>query len=75
MAMRASLLGIPLWAARSKAILLVFSLCAIVDFVWSYVRERSIAEGVTSAALGLFGTAWYVFLTRASWKGRPPSDS
>lgn len=41
---------------------MAFSLCALFDFVWSYVTQRSIAESAFCAVLGLFGTAWYVFL-------------
>ena len=60
--------------STTKVILLLFSFCAFIDFIWSYVEERSVAEGVISAALGLFGTAWYVFLWLSSWKSKPPSD-
>jgi hypothetical protein len=58
----------------TKFILLIFSLCALGDFVWSYVRGRSIAEGVISAVLGLFGTAWYAFCFLGSGKDNPKSD-
>lgn len=60
--------------STTKVILLVFSLCALVDFVWSYVEKRSVAEGVISAALGLFGTAWYVYLSWDWWNREPPSN-
>jgi hypothetical protein len=58
----------------AKAILLIFSLCAFGDFVWSKVRGRSIAEGAISAALGLFGTAWYAFLLLGSGNDKTKSD-
>lgn len=59
----------------TAAILLIFSLCAIGDFVWNYVKGRSIAEGAVSAVLGLFGTAWYVFLFLGSRKDKAESDN
>jgi hypothetical protein len=58
----------------TKLILLIFSLCAFGDFVWSYVRGRSITEGVISAVLGLFGTAWFAFCFLSSEKDNPKSD-
>jgi hypothetical protein len=56
-----------------RVLLMVFSLGALCDFVWSYVRRRSIAEGAISAVLGLFGTAWYVLLLQPGWKDTPKS--
>ena len=49
-----------------KVIVLIFLLCALFDFVWGYVHERSVSAGVISIVLGLFGTAFYalVFLPR-----------
>jgi len=58
----------------ARAILLFFSLCALGDFVWGLIRGRSIVEGVISAALGLLGTAWFVFLFWLSTKDKPKSD-
>ena len=49
----------------AKVILLVFSLGAL-NFVLSYIERRSIADGVISAILGLFGSAWYAFLFLSS---------
>jgi len=46
----------------AKGILIVFSLCALFDFAWSYISGRSTIECVISVFLGLFGTAWYGFL-------------
>jgi hypothetical protein len=59
----------------TAAFLLIFSLCAIGDFVWSYVKGRSIAEGVVGAVIGLFGTAWHVFLFLESRKDKVESDN
>ena len=50
----------------AKAIVFIFSLGALADFVLSYSERRSIAEAVISAILGLFGTAWYAFLFLSS---------
>ena len=50
----------------AKAIVLTFLLCALADFVLTYIERRSIAEGVISVVLGLFGTAWYAFLFLSS---------
>ena len=46
----------------SRGVLLVFSLSALADFLWSLLNKRSIVESVISAVLGLFGTAWYLLL-------------
>ena len=52
---------------RARGILLVFVLCGACDFVWGYIHERSVLAGVTGIVLGLFGTAWYLFLL-GGWK-------
>ena len=49
-----------------KNILLVFSLCALFDFVRTLLAKRSFAEAVISAVLGLFGTAFYLFILWAA---------
>src|SRR6185312_17228117 len=41
----------------SRGVLLVFSICALADFVWTLLEKRSVAEAAVSAVLGLFGTA------------------
>ena len=41
--------------------------CAVLDFLWSYFRQHSIGSGLVAVILGLFGTAWYLFLSGA-WK-------
>ncbi len=48
--------------SAAKGILIVFSVCALFDFGWSYIRGRSFVGCVISVVLGLFGTAWYGFL-------------
>src|SRR5947209_5697917 len=44
----------------SRGVLLVFSLSALADFLWSFLGKRSVVESVLSAVLGLFGTGWYL---------------
>lgn len=61
-------------ATSGKLILLMFSLCALGDSLWSYIERRSIAEAIMSAVFGLFGTACYVFLFLMLPKRRPNSD-
>jgi hypothetical protein len=46
----------------ARGVLLVFSLCALADFLWALLEKRSLAEAIISAVLGLFGTAWYLFM-------------
>jgi hypothetical protein len=46
----------------AKGIVIVFSLCAVSDFVWSYIRNPSIPLGLGSVLFGLFGTAFYVLV-------------
>jgi len=52
----------PAKTTSAKAILAIFLGCAAIDFVWGYIHERSVAAGVVAIVLGLFGTAWYLFL-------------
>jgi hypothetical protein len=54
-----------------RGLLLVFSLCALADFVWTLLQERSLAEAIISAVLGLFGTAWYLVIYWAAEKNDP----
>lgn len=49
----------------------MFSLCALVDFVWALLEKRSLAEAIISAVLGLFGTGWYLFIYWAAEKNDP----
>jgi hypothetical protein len=58
----------------AKAILLLFSLGALADFLLGYIERRSMAEGVISVVLGLFGTAWYAFLFLGSGNDKAKSD-
>jgi len=46
----------------SRGVWLVFSLCALFDFVWALSAKRSVAEAAISAVLGLFGTAFYLLI-------------
>lgn len=46
----------------ANAILAIFLACAAIDFIWGYIHERSVVAGVVAIVLGLFGTAWYLFL-------------
>lgn len=52
-------------AGTAKGILIVFSVCALADFAWSYIIGLSIVECVISVLFGLFGTACYVLLLRS----------
>ena len=54
-----------------RGVLLVFSLCALADFVWALLEKRSLAEAAISAVLGLFGTALYLLMYRAADKNDP----
>jgi hypothetical protein len=45
-----------------RAVLLIFLLCAILDFGWGYFEKRSLPHGVISVVFGLFGTAFYAWL-------------
>ena len=58
-------------AFTTRALVLVFSLCAIADFGWSMFKRHSVAESVISATLGLFGTAWYLFIMWGSSHNDP----
>jgi hypothetical protein len=53
-----------------KAILLFFTLCAVADFVWGYVHERSVPAGVISVVGGLFGTAFYFLVFSWAWRAK-----
>jgi hypothetical protein len=57
----------------SRAVVLVFSFCALADFAWSMLRGRSVMESVGSAILGLVGTGWY-FLTMWTSSKNDPDD-
>jgi hypothetical protein len=58
----------PARKTSANAILAIFLACAAIDFIWGYIHERSVVAGVVAIVLGLFGTAWYVFLL-GGWKG------
>ena len=49
-----------------KGVLLIFSLCALFDFVLGYFRGHSISTAVTSVVLGLLSTAIFFFFYRLS---------
>jgi hypothetical protein len=55
----------------SKGVLLLFSLCALADFGWSLLSQRSVIESVISALLGLLGTGWYLLTMWASSHNNP----
>jgi hypothetical protein len=58
----------PARKTSANAILAIFLACAAIDFIWGYIHERSVVAGMIAIVLGLFGTAWYVFLL-GGWKG------
>ncbi len=47
---------------RWKAILLLFSLCAVADFVIGYMNGRSVGYAFGRVFIGLFGTAFLAWL-------------
>jgi hypothetical protein len=49
-------------------IVLIFSLCAVADFILGYFRERTISAGVISVVGGLFGTAFFLLITQPRGK-------
>jgi hypothetical protein len=54
-----------------RGVLLVFSLSALADFVWSLLDKRSVVESVISAVLGLFGTGCYLLIMWAASQNEP----
>ena len=48
-------------------ILIAVIVCAVFDFLWGYFHQHSIGAGLVAVVLGVFGTAWYLFLSGA-WK-------
>jgi hypothetical protein len=55
----------------SRTVLLVFSICALADFIWSMLESRSVIESAISALFGLVGTAWYLLVIWASSRNDP----
>jgi len=41
---------------------IIFLGCAVIDFIWGFIGERSVPAGVISVVGGLLGTAWYLLL-------------
>ncbi len=58
-------------AFNKRTILLVFSLCALVDFAWSMFRGRSAAESAITAVLGVLGIGWYLLIMWGSSHNDP----
>ena len=58
--------------STAKAILLIFLLCTVADFVLGYIHGRSIPAGVISIAGGLLGTGCYLLLFW--WSQRKDDD-
>jgi len=50
-------LSLPHHTHGTKAILLVFSICTMVDFAFGYIHKRTIPAGVIGVFGGLFSTA------------------
>jgi hypothetical protein len=57
-----------------RGVLLVFSICALADFVWALLEKRSLAEAAISAVLGLFGTGLYLLMYWAADDKNDPDD-
>lgn len=66
---------LPSTRSTTKAILFIFSLCTVSDFVLGYIHERSIPAGVISVVGGLFGTIFYLFLWKWMWKDNDDTNS
>jgi len=58
----------------SRGVLLVFSICALADFVWTLLEKRSVAEAAVSAVLGLFGTGFYLLMYWGAEKAAEKND-
>jgi len=41
---------------------IIFLGCAVIDFIWGFIGERSVPAGVISVVGGLLGTASYLLL-------------
>jgi len=54
----------------TKAILLVFSICTIVDFAFGYIHKRTISAGVISVFGGLFSTDVALLIVRLNVIGQ-----
>lgn len=54
-----------------RAVVLMFSLGALADFIWATLEKRSVAEAIISAFVGLFGTALYLLIYRAAEETDP----
>lgn len=57
-----------------RGVVLIFSLCALGDFVLGYFHQRTISAGVVSVVGGLLSTAFYLLLMQP-WKGKDESDA
>lgn len=55
----------------ARGVLIVFSLCALADFVWVLLDKRSLAEALVAAVLGLFGTGLSLLIYRAAEDNDP----
>jgi hypothetical protein len=56
-------------------VVIVFLLCAVGDFIWGYVHQRSVFGALVCAILGLFGTAFYMAIIWSSRDKDEPRDS
>jgi len=61
-------------SSTAKGILLIFSLCAVFDFLLGYFRGRSFPAGVISVVGGLFSTALFVFFFMCGRKDKDETD-
>jgi hypothetical protein len=55
---------------RRPTVLVFFSICAVVDFVFGCIKWHSVLSGVAAIVGGLPLTALLFLLFRASWKGQ-----
>jgi len=58
---------------RRPTPLVFFSICAVVDFVFGFIKWHSVLSGVVAIVCGLPLTALLFLAFRASWKGNDDS--
>jgi len=52
-----------------------FSICAVVDFVFGYMKWHSVIAGIVAIPCGLPLTALLFLVFRASWTGNDDSGT
>ncbi len=62
-------------AMNRRTPLVFFSTCAVVDFVFGFVKWRSFVAGIVAIVCGLPLTGLLFFGFRSSWKGNDDSGA